>query len=45
MGTGGGKGGEDGGDGGEEGGAEGGRGWDDKTCSTHVPKISIYTQI
>ena len=33
-----------GGDGGEEGGAEGAegdRGWDDNTCSTHVPKISM----
>ncbi len=29
------------GDGGEEGGAEGDRGWDDNTCSTHVPKISM----
>ncbi len=28
-------------DGGKEGGAEGDRGWDDNTCSTHVPKISM----
>jgi hypothetical protein len=27
--------------GGEEGGAEGDRGWDDNTCSIHVPKISM----
>ncbi len=26
---------------GEEGRAEGDRGWDDNTCSTHVPKISM----
>ncbi len=27
---------------GGDGGAEGDRGWDDNTCSTHVPKISMY---
>ncbi len=26
---------------GEEEGAQGDRGWDDNTCSTHVPKISM----
>ncbi len=44
MGGGSGGGGEEGGgwgDGGEEGGAEGDRGWNDNTCSTHVPKISM----
>jgi hypothetical protein len=36
-----GAGGRGGGWGGEEGGAEGDRGWDDYTCSKHVPKISM----
>jgi hypothetical protein len=31
-----------GGRGGRGGEAEGDMGWDDNTCSTHVPKISMY---